>query len=94
MPGPVSATRGGRARLVGVDVARALALLGMMATHILLPVTDGSLAWPQALAGGRSSALFALLAGVSIALVTGGASPHVGVGRLGDSVALTSRALL
>jgi uncharacterized membrane protein len=92
--GPDSTTRGGRARLVGVDVARALALLGMMATHILLPVTDGSLAWPQALAGGRSSALFALLAGVSMALVTGGSSPHGGMGRLGDSVALTSRALL
>jgi hypothetical protein len=81
-------------RLVGVDVARALALLGMMATHILPPVVDGSLAWPQALAGGRSSALFALLAGVSMALVTGGPSPHGGVQRVGDAVALTTRALL
>jgi hypothetical protein len=79
---------------VGVDVARALALLGMMATHILPPVVDGSLAWPQALAGGRSSALFALLAGVSMALVTGGSSPHAGVQRAGDAVGLTTRAML
>ena len=36
-----------RARLVGLDVARALALLGMVATHLLLEIgPDGEQFWP------------------------------------------------
>lgn len=58
-------------RLVGLDVARCLALLGMVATHILDERDpDGSLTVGQWLAGGRSAALFAVLAGVSLALMT------------------------
>lgn len=57
-------------RLVGVDVARCLALLGMVATHVLDERDpDGSLTTAQWLAGGRASALFAVLAGVSLALL-------------------------
>ncbi|HEY7718636.1 MAG TPA: heparan-alpha-glucosaminide N-acetyltransferase domain-containing protein [Pedococcus sp.] len=85
----------GGGRLVGVDVARAVALLGMMATHILRPVdATGELAWPQALAGGRASALFAVLAGVSMALVTGGPDPHRGERRLADAGGLLTRAVV
>jgi hypothetical protein len=80
---------------VGIDVARCLALLGMMATHILSPVGgDGEIAWPQALAGGRASALFAVLAGVSLSLMTGGRVPHRGSQRIGDAAALAARALV
>ena len=58
-------------RLVGLDVARCLALLGMVATHVLDERTPaGDLATAQWLAGGRASALFAVLAGVSLALMT------------------------
>lgn len=58
-------------RLVGIDVARCLALLGMVATHMLDERTPaGDLTFGQWLAGGRASALFAVLAGVSLALVT------------------------
>jgi uncharacterized membrane protein len=65
----MTATRPGR--LVGLDVARCLALLGMVATHVLDARTpDGELATAQWLAGGRASALFAVLAGVSLALMT------------------------
>ncbi|GAB3016846.1 transporter [Nocardioides flavus (ex Wang et al. 2016)] len=65
----MTATRPGR--LVGLDVARSLALLGMVATHVLDARTpDGELATAQWLAGGRASALFAVLAGVSLALIT------------------------
>jgi uncharacterized membrane protein len=82
-------------RLVGIDVARCVALLGMMATHILNPVDgSGRLAWPQAVAGGRSSALFAVLAGVSLSLMTGRQHPHSGTRRLGDAAGLTARALV
>lgn len=81
-------------RVVGVDVARALALLGMMATHIL-PGFDGPhVPWPQQLAGGRASALFAVLAGVSLALVSGRRRPPRGRSRAAASVRITVRALL
>ncbi len=67
---------GASRRLVGVDVARGIALLAMMATHAL-PGTDpdGSVSTAFAIASGRASALFAVLAGVGLALLTGGAAP-------------------
>lgn len=57
-------------RVVGLDVARAVALVGMMATHILPAFDLDGVTISQQLAGGRASALFAVLAGVSIALMT------------------------
>ena len=60
-------------RVLGVDVARALALLGMMSVHIFPAFRpDGSLHPSYAIAAGRSAALFAVLAGVGLALSTGG----------------------
>jgi hypothetical protein len=60
-------------RIVGVDVARALALLGMVVAHTVLvrdaTAPGGVDPWFQLVAG-RSAALFAVLAGVSIALTT------------------------
>ncbi|MDY0911676.1 DUF418 domain-containing protein [Rathayibacter festucae] len=53
-------------RIVGLDVARGLAVLGMFAAH-LAPV-EREAAWD-----GRSAVLFAVLAGVSIGLMSGGA---------------------
>lgn len=64
--------------MVGVDVARALALIGMMLVHVL-PRVDGSTGEATLLgltATGRPAALFALLAGVGLALLTGGRRPH------------------
>lgn len=57
-------------RLVAVDVARGLAVLGMFAAHL----------WPrevldERLFDGRSAILFATLAGVSLGLLTGGPRP-------------------
>jgi hypothetical protein len=60
-------------------VARALALFGMAATHIYPGFQpDGDLHWSHAVASGRASALFALLAGVGLALSTGGTDPLTG----------------
>ncbi len=90
-----SAGAGRAGRLVGLDVARCLALLGMVATHVL-PATGahGTLTTTQWLAGGRASALFAVLLGVSLALVSGGSRQHQG-GRLGrDAAGLAVRAVL
>lgn len=68
----------GPSRIGGVDLARGLAVLGMFAAHLLW-ITEafafGDPATWVAVADGRSSILFATLAGVSIGLVTGGASP-------------------
>lgn len=69
MTGSVASTT----RIVAVDLARLLALLGMFAAHLLTPLDP---TWPGGvdpvfqLVAGRSSALFAVLAGVSIALTT------------------------
>ncbi|MGN6300355.1 MAG: heparan-alpha-glucosaminide N-acetyltransferase domain-containing protein [Angustibacter sp.] len=81
-------------RLRGVDVARGVALIGMMGTH-LLPEYDahGRLTPWFRLAAGRSSALFALLAGVGLALATGGSEPRVLPWRV-TTTRLVTRALL
>ena len=81
-------------RVVGVDVARALALFGMMATHLLPGRMSNEVPWAQQIAGGRASALFAVLAGVSIALVSGRTEPLRGRERRAASVRLVGRALL
>ena len=82
-------------RVVGLDVARCVALLGMVATHALVSTEpDGDVTLVQQVAGGRSSALFAVLAGVSLALMSGGAHPLRGDERRAASLGLAVRALL
>ena len=67
----------GPQRIAGIDLARGLAGLGMLAAH-LLSTGDFLIERPEtwlAIVDGRSSILFATLAGVSIGLVTGGPDP-------------------
>ncbi|WP_156764404.1 DUF418 domain-containing protein [Mycobacterium sp. E3247] len=60
-------------RITGVDLARGLAVLGMFAVHVGPDPRAGGVAGPMAYASqGRASILFATLAGLSLALVTGG----------------------
>ena len=82
-------------RLLGVDVARSVALVGMVATHVL-PISDdtGALTISHEVFGGRSSALFAVLAGVSIALLTGRETPLRGPVRHRAGLALVLRAAI
>ena len=88
-------TAGRPGRLVGLDVARCLALVGMIATHTLMPPFPGEdrPVWHW-LASGRASALFAVLAGVSLALMSGGPRPVRGRERLATTTGLAVRALL
>jgi uncharacterized membrane protein YeiB len=74
-PGGDGTGTNGGARLPALDVARGVALLGMMAVHVLHtgPGVTGAV---HDLAGGRSAALFAVLAGVGLALGSGGAHPN------------------
>lgn len=63
-------------RVVGIDVARGLAVLGMFVAHVGPAADDfwSPTGWLQ-VADGRSAATFALLAGVSAALLSGGPTP-------------------
>jgi hypothetical protein len=81
-------------RIVGLDVARCLALVGMIATHTLPAVRGGEVTLVQQVAGGRSSALFAVLAGASLSLMSGRTAPVTGQRRVAVSAALAVRALL
>ena len=83
-------------RLVGIDAARGLALVGLMAIH-LLPAWDaetGEASWTWRLFSGDSAALFALLAGVGLALTSGGRHPHEGKAMAADRLGLVVRAVL
>jgi len=91
---PATGRTPGSRRLLGVDATRGLALLGMMAVHVL-PSTaaDGSLTTSHLVAGGRSAATFAVLAGVGLALLTGGPDPPAGRRHAGAAAGLVVRAL-
>ncbi len=85
----------GSRRLVGVDVARGLALFGMMATHVFDTVgDDGSPTAVTQIAAGRSAATFTLIAGVSVAFLSGGRDGVRGAARSAAASGLAVRALL
>ncbi|MFI9172845.1 DUF418 domain-containing protein [Streptomyces lincolnensis] len=68
-------------RLIGVDLARALAVFGMYVVHIGPPLsaTDGIASWVRYMADGHSSVLFATLAGFSLMLLAGRREPRTGL---------------
>ncbi|MEM6107821.1 DUF418 domain-containing protein [Mycobacterium sp. 050272] len=67
--------RSGAGRITGIDLARGLAILGMFAAHVGPdPRTGGLVGLAMYASHGRASILFATLAGLSLALVTGGAN--------------------
>ena len=85
-----------RARIVGVDVTRGLAVLGMFTAH--LGNDDQWRLWNGSsgleVADGRSAAGFALLAGVSAALLSGGSRPLTGARMQHARVRVLARAAL
>ena len=78
-PAAVEARAGGR--IGGVDLARGIAVLGMFGAHMGIG-RDAELGWDPstwpAVVDGRPSILFAVLAGVSVALLSGGRAPATG----------------
>ncbi|WP_428843898.1 DUF418 domain-containing protein [Streptomyces griseorubiginosus] len=78
--GPAS-TDPSMGRLVGVDLARALAVFGMYVVHIGPPLsaTHGVAGWIRYMADGHSSVLFATLAGFSLMLLAGRREPKTGL---------------
>jgi uncharacterized membrane protein len=87
-----SAGGGSSARVIGVDVARGLALLGMIAVHIFdtLHGNNTPSKTHQVMAG-HALATFVLLAGVSLTFIT--KRSRTG-SLLPDAAALTTRALV
>ncbi|WP_146192665.1 heparan-alpha-glucosaminide N-acetyltransferase domain-containing protein [Streptomyces sp. A244] len=89
-------------RLDGVDLARALAVLGMFVSHtgpaLVLSGLGRKASTPAhflgAVSDGHASILFATLAGVSLALLTGGSRPHHGVARRRDRARIAVRAAI
>ncbi|MET2012306.1 heparan-alpha-glucosaminide N-acetyltransferase domain-containing protein [Microbacterium chocolatum] len=84
-----------RGRITGLDLARGLAVVGMLAAHLLVITGPFALGDPDtwvAVVDGRSSILFATVAGVSIGLMTGGASPPRGTDLTSARVRIAIRA--
>jgi uncharacterized membrane protein YeiB len=82
-------------RIIGIDVARGLALAGMLAVHVFPTFdSDGSASIATAYTSGRGAAIFATMAGVGLAIVTGRQRPVSGGARVTASVGLAIRALL
>ncbi|WP_244162858.1 DUF418 domain-containing protein [Streptomyces bungoensis] len=75
----VFAQRPSTGRLVGIDLARGLAVFGMYSAHVGPDVTvGGPMGFLLEAARGRCSALFALLAGFSLIIITGRPCPRTG----------------
>jgi Heparan-alpha-glucosaminide N-acetyltransferase, catalytic len=76
-------------------VARSLALFGMMSVHIFPAFrADGTFHPAYFIAAGRSAALFATLAGVGIALASGGSTPYADARLRGARAGLLARSAL
>lgn len=66
-------------RLIGLDAARGIALIGMVAVHtITASNADGDMSLAWWLAAGKSAALFAVLGGVGLAFMSGRRRPPRG----------------
>ena len=83
-------------RLVGVDLARALAVFGMYVVHIGPPLsaTDGVASWVRYMADGHSSVLFATLAGFSLMLIAGRREPKTGLAGRQAKARIAIRAVI
>jgi uncharacterized membrane protein len=82
-------------RVIGVDVARGIALIGMMAVHVFATFDrHGTPTLATALAAGRSATTFVLVAGVSLAFLSGGQRVVDGRARTAAAAGIAVRALL
>lgn len=95
-PEPKPQRGGALGRVLGLDLARALAIFGMFYAHVgpmqefKNPVVNTVMQIPH----GRSSALFAVLAGLSLVLLAGGRRPLPALERRQRIVKVVIRAVL
>ncbi|MBE3010597.1 DUF418 domain-containing protein [Microbispora sp. NEAU-D428] len=95
-PAVPASPRPSMGRLVGVDLARALAVFGMYVVHIGPPLsaTQGVASWIRYLADGHSSVLFATLAGFSLMLIAGRREPKTGLAGRQAKARIAIRAVI
>ena len=63
-------------RIIGIDVARALAVIGMIVVNFKIVIGENGLSWVKSFVGifdGKAAATFVVLAGVGLALMTNSA---------------------
>ena len=63
-------------RIIGIDVARALAVIGMIIVNFKIVIGENGLSWVKSFAGifdGKAAATFVVLAGVGLAIMTNSA---------------------
>lgn len=84
-----------KARVLGVDVTRGVALISMIAAHIFGVMSDdGRPTLAVMTVVGRSATLFVMVAGISLAFLTGGRRPLQGDARRAAAAGIAVRALL
>lgn len=84
-----------RPRITGIDLARGLAMFGMLAAHVGPASDDGTpIGALMGAAHGRSSILFATLAGISLALMSGGPTPPPKAGMRKARGRIATRAII
>jgi uncharacterized membrane protein len=92
---PRPARRTGARRLIGVDAARGVAMLAMIVLHVLpAAAADGIMSLPWRLAAWNASALFALVAGIAVALSNGRTVPPQGPAWVASASGMAVRALV
>ncbi|WP_447947755.1 heparan-alpha-glucosaminide N-acetyltransferase domain-containing protein [Microbacterium maritypicum] len=63
--------RGELGRMIGIDFARFLAIVGMFCAHLLPPLgMPGHIPWLSTIVDGNASTLFAVVGGISVVLAT------------------------
>ncbi|GAA1625658.1 heparan-alpha-glucosaminide N-acetyltransferase domain-containing protein [Georgenia ruanii] len=82
-------------RFLGVDVTRGIALVAMLAANIYDPLgPDGGPSLAGMTVIGRSATLFVMVAGISLAFITGGRHPVQGRARRAARANIAARAVL
>ncbi|VEI13390.1 heparan-alpha-glucosaminide N-acetyltransferase domain-containing protein [Trueperella bialowiezensis] len=92
-PAAVSAKK---PRIAGIDIARGLAIIGMIWAHTkAFSFEQTSIGdYLSTIPDGRSAALFALLAGVSLSLMTGRTQPYTGTKMYHAKLRIVGRAIM
>ncbi|MGY1643826.1 heparan-alpha-glucosaminide N-acetyltransferase domain-containing protein [Geodermatophilus sp. SYSU D00703] len=84
----------GKTRFQGVDIARGVALIGMLAANVFEVLTaDGRTTLAGETVIGRAATMFAMVAGISLAFITGGRRPVQGRARRAARASIAVRAL-
>lgn len=96
---PSSGAAPARVRIDGIDAARALAVFGMFVVHLGVDsmgvLSPDDYAWDlHDITRGNSSALFAFLAGISLAMMTGRTRPVAGDELRRSTVRILARSVL